>query len=262
MPEGDAVWRTARRLQSMDGHLLTRTDFRVPQHATADLSGAVILTTVSRGKHLLTRFDSGVTLHTHLGMDGTWAVQPAGSRWRRPAFTARVVLTTCELEAVGFQLRCDLVRTAEEDRLVGHLGPDLLGPDWDPAVAVRLLRSRPEIPVAVALLDQRNLAGVGNIYANEVCFLAGVDPATPIGEITDKLDRVVELAHRLLEANKDRTVRDTTGLRRRGADTWVYRRRGPCLRCGTPIRHRELGGAGTERSTWWCPACQTGMSAP
>lgn len=254
MPEGDTVWRTARNLRALDGQVLTGTDFRVPQHATADLSGASVLTTVSRGKHLLTRLDNELTIHTHLGMDGAWSVHPVGTRWRRPAYTARIVLTTATHEAVGFTVQVALLRTAAEDRLVGHLGPDLLGEDWDADEAVRRLREQPDVPIGVALLDQRNLAGVGNIYKNETCFLAGVDPRTPVGKIEDRLPRIVEIAQRLLEANRDKTVRDTTGLRRPGL--WIYRRRGGCLRCGTPVRYADVGPAGTERATWWCPSCQ------
>lgn len=257
MPEGDTVWRTARDLRALDGQLLTRTDFRVPRHATADLSGATVATTVPRGKHLLTRLDSGgsgLTIHTHLGMEGGWSVHPAGTRWRKPAFTARLALQTETLEAVGFNVRVDLVRTEEEHRLVGHLGPDLLGPDWDPDEAVRRLRAGPDVPIAVALLDQRNLAGIGNVYKNEVCFLAGADPRRPVGTLLDELPSVVAIAHDLLTANRDKPIRDTTGARRPGL--WVYRRRGPCLRCGTTARYAELGPSGTERSTWWCPTCQ------
>ena len=254
MPEGDTVWRTARALRALDGQVLTATDFRVPQHATADLCGARVVTTLSRGKHLLTRLDSEITIHTHLGMDGAWSVHPRGTRWRRPAYTARVVLATATLEAVAFKVQVALMRTSDETGLVGHLGPDLLGDDWDAADALRRLREHPEVPIGVALLDQRNLAGIGNIYKNEICFLAGVEPRTLVGTIDERLPRIVELARELLIANRDRTVRDTTGLRRPGH--WVYRRRGACLRCGTPVRYAELGPSGIERATWWCPACQ------
>jgi endonuclease-8 len=254
VPEGDTVWRTANALRALDGETLERSDFRVPRYATADFSGVKVSTTVPRGKHLLTRFDNGVTLHTHLGMDGAWVVQAPGARWRRPAFTARVVLTTAAHEAVGFNVTCDLVRTDFEATVVGHLGPDLLGPDWDQDEAVRRLRAEPQTPIAIALLDQRNLAGIGNIYKNEVCFLAGVDPRALVGDIDHRIDAIVVLAKDLLEANRTRRVRDTVGQRRPAL--WVYRRRGPCLRCGTPIRFAEFGSDGGERATWWCPSCQ------
>ena len=132
MPEGDTVYQTAKRLDGgLSGQVITKSDFRIPSLATRDLSGATVLETLSRGKHLLTRFDNGLTLRTHLKMEGNWVVHPTGTRWRRPAHTARVVLRTATTEAVGFQVVMDLVRSENEDELVGHLGPDLLGPDWD-----------------------------------------------------------------------------------------------------------------------------------
>ena len=136
MPEGDTVFRAARLLdKSLTGQVLTGTDFRVPQHATADLTGGTVTGTVSRGKHLLTRIDRGDeawTLHTHLKMEGTWKVLEAGRPWPRPAHQARVVLDTATKQAVGFSLGIvELLERDAEDIAVGHLGPDLLGPDWD-----------------------------------------------------------------------------------------------------------------------------------
>lgn len=259
MPEGDTVWRTARSLdRGLTGRVLTRSDFRVPSLATTDLAGVAVSGTTSRGKHLLTRFDNGLTLHSHLKMEGSWSVHPVGRRWRKPAHTARVVLTTAEIEAVGFSIVLDLMPTAEEDRLVGHLGPDLLGEDWDAEEAVRRLAAAPDVPLADALLDQRNLAGIGNVYKCELCFLTGHDPHTPVGRLVTgpDLTRLVDLAHRLLYTNRERVNRVTTGDVRRGRTTWVYGRRGPCLRCGTAIRHDRIGPVGQERDTWWCPTCQ------
>jgi len=257
VPEGDTIYQAAKRLhQALTGLVLTSSDFRVPSLATSDISGATVTGTASRGKHLLTRFDNGLTLRTHLKMDGTWQVHPLGSRWRRPGHTARVVLRTSTTEAVGFQVVLDLVRTSSEDDLVGHLGPDLLGPDWDIDVALARLRADPAVPLGEALLEQRNLAGIGNVFKAELCFLAGVDPLTPVAAVPD-LPAVVAKAKLLLEANKDRPTRITTGDRRRGYQLWVYGRRGPCLRCGTPIRKADQGGApGQERVSYWCPTCQ------
>jgi endonuclease-8 len=214
-----------------------------------------VLETVSRGKHLLTRVEGDATLHTHLRMEGRWDVQALGSRWRRPAHEARVVLRTSAHEAVGFSVIVDLVRTSAEEQVVGHLGPDLLGPDWDAAEAVRRLQQAPDVPIGEALLDQRNLAGLGNVYRAELCFIAGVDPHTPVADVAD-LARIVDRAHALLVAHRDRSDRITTGDRRPGRRLWVYRRRGPCLRCGTPIQVDELGPEGQERTVWWCPRCQ------
>ena len=255
MPEGDTVWQTAKRLRGLDGEIVTASDLRVPDLATTDLSGAHVVTTTSRGKHLLTRFDNGLTLHTHLRMDGHWDVQPAGTRWRRPTHTVRVVLRAGGLEALGSDVIVDLVASDREDALVGHLGPDLLGPDWDAAEAVRRIAAQPDVALAEALLDQRNLAGIGNVYKCELCFLVGVDPRSAVSAVVD-LPRLVDLAHRMLVANRDRSVRVTTGDTRRGRTTWVYGRRGPCLRCGTAIVREEIGPQGQERQTWWCPRCQ------
>ena len=165
------------------------------------------------------------------------------------------MLRTATTEAVGFSVVMDLVRTEQEDKLVGHLGPDLLGPDWDPEVALANLRSVPDAPVGDALLDQRRLAGVGNVYKSELCFLGKVDPLTPVRLVPD-LPFVVDRAKVLLEANKDRYTRITTGDRRSGHQLWVYGRRGPCLRCGSPIRKADQGPPGQERPTYWCPRCQ------
>ncbi len=260
MPEGDTVWQTARRLSVLTGHALVGSDFRVPSLAIADVTGASVLETVSRGKHLLTRLSNGLTLHTHLGMDGAWIIRPAGTRWSRPAHTARVVLRTTRHEAVGFSVQLDLVRTSEEGQYVDHLGPDLLGPDWDPAEAVRRLTVDPSVAIGEALLDQRNLAGIGNVYKCELCFLAGVDPRTAVAAVGN-LPRLVDTAHRVLVANRDRVERITTGDRRRGNQLWVYGRRGPCLRCDTPIRKASLGPPGEERPTYWCPHCQPLLSS-
>lgn len=256
MPEGDTVYRAARQLdKALSGQVLESSDFRIPSLATSDLSGAVVTTTTSRGKHLLTRFDNGVTLRSHLKMDGSWSVHPRGTRWRKPWHTARVVLRTATTEAVGFQVVLDLVRTEKEDGLVGHLGPDLLGPDWDAEVALERLRADPSAPIGDALLEQRNLAGVGNVFKAELCFIARVDPLTPVGAVPD-LPAVVAKAKQLLEVNKDRSTRITTGDRRRGYQLWVYGRRGPCLRCGTPVQKADQGPLGQERPTYWCPTCQ------
>jgi endonuclease-8 len=255
MPEGDNVWQTARRLTPLTGAELVASDFRVPSLATVDLSGRRVLETVSRGKHLLTRLEDDATLHTHLRMEGRWDVHPVGSRWRRPAHEARLVLRTASHEAVGYSVLVDLVRTSEEDRLVGHLGPDLLGPDWDAAEAVRRIEQSGDVPIGQALLDQRNLAGIGNVYRAELCFITGVDPHTPVADVPD-VPRMVDRAHALLVANRDRPDRITTGDKRPGRRLWVYRRRGPCLRCGTPIQVDELGPETQERVVWWCPRCQ------
>ncbi|MGI9156168.1 MAG: DNA-formamidopyrimidine glycosylase family protein [Marmoricola sp.] len=256
MPEGDTVWRTARSLdQALTGHRV-EADFRVPALATTKLD-ARGLETLSRGKHLLTRFDSGDTLHTHLKMEGSWHLYRPGETWRRVGHEARVVLTSPEWVAVGFALGIvELVRTDAETTVVGHLGPDLLGPDWDPDQAVARIAADPARAIAEALLDQRNLAGVGNMYQAELLFVVGLHPRTPVAASGD-LRRLVDRAHRLLLANRERSQQTTTGDLRRGRRLWVYGRlRESCRRCGTRIESDRQGPVGRERTSFWCPTCQ------
>jgi endonuclease-8 len=260
VPEGDTVWRAARRLdRALSGQVLVHTDFRVPAFATWDLSGATVTDTVSRGKHLLTRIDGPAswTLHTHLKMEGGWRVLEPAQAWPRPGHTARVVLETASVVAVGFQLGIvEILPRDQESDVVGHLGPDLLGPDWSPDEAVRRLLEQPTRPVKDALLDQTRLAGVGNMYASELCFVCGVAPETPVERVPD-LPRMVARAHQLLDVNRHRAVQSTTGDLARGRSLWVYRRGGrPCRRCGTPITESMLGETGRERATYACRSCQ------
>jgi formamidopyrimidine-DNA glycosylase len=257
VPEGNVVWLAARRLrEALAGLVLTRSDFRVPRFATTDLTGRQVTESVARGKHLLTRVEGGVTVHTHLRMDGSWKVAPASTRLAE-GHRVRLVLANDTWQAVGYLLGVvEVLPTADEASVVGHLGPDLLGPDWDAAEAVRRLVADPKRPVGEALLDQRNLAGIGNIFAAEMLFLRGLSPWRPVGEVAD-LRALVELGHRLLEANKERAGIITTGVVRRGEETWAYGRAGrPCRRCGTTIRRAEQGDAGEERVRFWCPHCQ------
>ena len=256
MPEGDTVWQTAHRLhEALASKTLTRFELRVPQAATVDLSGQVVHEVVPRGKHLLLRAGDH-TLHSHLKMEGRWDLYPPGGRWRRPAHTARAVLAVDDAEAVGYDLaEVHVVPTAEESTLVGHLGPDPLQPNWDPAEAARRLAADLR-PVHVALLDQRNIAGLGNEYANEVLFVRGILPTTPAGEVDTPA--LVDTAARMLRANRDRPIRTFTGDTRHGRNRWVYgRERQPCRRCGTLIRRTDLGADPTrERVVFWCPNCQ------
>jgi endonuclease-8 len=272
VPEGESVWRAANQLhKALSGQKLTGTDFRVPRFATLNLAGWTVEEVVPRGKHLLMRLQGPdhqrLTIHSHLKMEGSWQVYPPGGRWRKPGFTARCVLRTASADAVGFSLGVvEVVRTADEDSVVGHLGPDLLGPDWDPEEAERRIRSMPEQPIGLALLDQRNLAGIGNIYRCEACFLSGVHPASPVSAIRDLATMLTD-AKQLLEANLG-AGRRMTILNLRGmpvgrvagrAGHWVYgREHQPCLKCGTPIRRGVLGkpNGDEERHIYFCPQCQ------
>jgi formamidopyrimidine-DNA glycosylase len=262
------VYRLARRLDtSLAGRRLLGSDLRVPRHATADLSGARVLGTDTHGKHLLTRFalpaGEHVTLHTHLRMDGSWTVLRPGRRLPgRLQVDVRVRLDVEDgSTALGLRLPVvELVATADEHTVVGHLGPDPLRADWDEAEALRRLRRRPERPVAAALLDQTVLAGLGNLWVNETCFLRGISPWTPVGEVD--LEGLVRLAVRMLRfsAHHPRAVQVTTGDLRPGHQHWVAGRAGqPCRRCGTLVRVvAETPGDPERRRTWWCPHCQPG----
>ena len=266
MPEGDTVWRTAHELHTaLAGSTLTRTDFRVPKLATVDLSGRRVLEVTPRGKHVLTRIEGGLTLHSHLGMDGSWRIAsvPEGGSTRLPRggpeHQVRAVLATGSHTAAGYRLPVlELLRGGAESTAVGHLGPDLLGPDWDAAEAERRLLSDPERPLVEALTDQRNLAGLGNVYAAELCFLARTSPWTPVAALTSPLPaRLLSAAKRLLEANKERVVRRTTKDTRRDRTLWVYgRQHRPCHRCGTPVATGQYGPSDRPRTVWYCPRCQ------
>ena len=261
MPEGDAVWNTAQRLHTaLAGQVLTRSDFRVPRYATVSLTGQLVTEAVARGKHLLIRTGNGLTVHTHLKMDGYWRVQPAeGGRPLGRSHQLRLVLGNTRWLAAGYLLGItEVLPTAREDQVTGHLGPDLLGPDWDAAAAVARLIRNPDRPIGDALLDQRNLAGAGTVFATEMMFLRGIDPWRTVGSISvDNLTALVDLGHRLLDANKERPGHVTTGDTRPGREHWVYGRAGrPCRRCGTLIRRGEGGPAGQERVRYWCPNCQ------
>lgn len=251
MPEGDAVLRTAQRLdRALSGQTLTGADLRVPRFATADLTGATVLETRARGKHLLTRLDHDgerLTLHTHLKMDGSWWVVEPGRRWPAPAHQVRAVLQTERATAVGVLLGIvELLRTGDEQQAVGHLGPDLLGGDWDEDEAVRRLATHPDETVFDALRDQTSLAGLGTIWAAEALFSLGVHPFTPVAEVAD-LRRLVRIARLKLQQSMDRT----------GPPMAVYgRARQACRRCGTPVRVEQVGPPGKLRPAYWCPACQ------
>ncbi|MBT2209396.1 DNA-formamidopyrimidine glycosylase family protein [Actinomadura sp. NEAU-AAG7] len=263
MPEGDTVWLAARRLhEALAGRPLTLSDFRVPRHATADLRGREVHEARSRGKHLLVRVEGGLTVHTHLMMEGRWQIRRAGPLPRDHRI--RLVLGNAEWQALGYSLGLvELLRTAGEDEAVGHLGPDLLAPDWGAeaaAAAVRRLGERPDREIGEALLDQTVLAGIGNVYKAEILFLSGVHPWTPVAAVPDR-QAMVDLAHRLLDANKERHGHITTGDRRRGREHWVYGRAGrPCRRCGTPVRRAGQTSDVGVRSTYWCPRCQPALA--
>lgn len=263
VPEGDTVYALARRLDAaLRDRVLTRGELRVPAHATDDLTGRTIQAHATHGKHLLTRLSGDLTLHTHLRMSGSWTVSNTG-RWlpRTVMPDVRVVLRTDGPAAYGVSLPVvDLVPTSREVEVIGHLGPDPLRKDWDAAEAASRLRADPDRPLVAALLDQRCVAGFGNLWANELCFLRGHSPWTPVSDVD--VVALLDLGARALRhsATVAGAMQVTTGHRRKGDRHWVAGRAGrPCLRCGTAVRViDEIPNDPERRRTWWCPACQPG----
>ncbi|MFG1930449.1 endonuclease VIII Nei2 [Mycobacterium sp. NPDC048908] len=253
MPEGDTVWHTAAILRdALVGKALTRCDVRVPRYATVDLTGQVVDEVISRGKHLFIRVGTA-SIHSHLKMEGSWKVNPV-SKPSRAGYRIRIILETADIQAAGIDLGVLEVLDRDHDMdVVSHLGPDLLGTDWDPRTAAANLTADPARPLSETLLDQRVMAGVGNVYCNELCFVTGHLPTAPVSHVKDPL-RLVQRARDMLWLNRSRWNRTTTGNTRHGQDLWVYGRGGqPCRRCGTPIES-DRGG---DRVTYWCPVCQT-----
>jgi endonuclease-8 len=255
MPEGDTVYATARRLtEALGGVTLTRGELRHPRLSTMDLVGRVFTEAASVGKHLFLRFDSGLSFHCHLGMDGSWRIYTG----RAPInHRTRAVLGTATKLALGDSLvEMALLSTSDEQKLVAHLGPDLLDPEWSDehlTEAVRRLTVDPGRELGQALLDQTVMAGVGNVYKAELCFLLGVSPWSPVSAVDPA--KMVTLARKLLVRNALRPIRNTTGDPRRGRDLWVYgRNRHGCLRCGG----RVLVTRQDTRVAYYCPHCQQG----
>ncbi|WP_329063883.1 DNA-formamidopyrimidine glycosylase family protein [Amycolatopsis sp. NBC_01480] len=262
MPEGDTVFLAGKLLdKALAGKMLLRGEFRHPALATVDLSGRDVLGVGTVGKHLFTRFSGDLTLHSHLRMDGSWEIYRAGAKWRSPAHHARVILATADVQAVGFRLHdLELLPSAEAPGLVAHLGPDLLDPQWTDehtARATAALAAEPGRELGEALLDQRVMAGVGNLYKVEICFLLRVSPWTPVSEVDAA--KAVALARKLLLANAWRHEQVTTGDLTRGRRTWVYERtRQGCFRCGGRVLVAGQGDGVRRRPTWFCPRCQPG----
>lgn len=260
MPEGDTLAKTAARLRpALVGHRLTR--FEASRlHGDRPVLGEEIESVEARGKHLLVHFAGGLTLHTHLGMTGSWHLYREGERWRKGAYLARAVVgADSGWVAVCFQAPVVEThhRAGPAPDVLAALGPDLCRPEalddavLDEVLARAAARTAPGTTLGEALLDQRIAAGIGNVYKSEACFAVGLDPATPLEQVSpDDRRRVWATAARQLQANLGQAERRTHpgGLA-------VYGRRGrPCHRCGTPIRMAHHGDL--ARSTYWCPTCQ------
>ena len=256
MPEGDALARTAAGLRPyLLGRSVTRAQARLPGPQVARVVGSTITGVDALGKNLLIRFDNGLEIRTHLRMNGTWHRYRPGEAWRRPAARTRLVLEVPGAVAVCFD--APVVELFEQRAEALHpslsaLGPDLLDPAFDADEALRRLRhpARAGMAIAEALLDQRALAGIGNIWKSETLFVERVNPFIAVGTFDDAtLQRLVATARRLLTAS---------AARLRPGPLNVYRRTGrPCPRCGTPIASAQQGSE-LPRTTYWCPRCQAG----
>jgi endonuclease-8 len=271
MPEGDTLVRTAAGLRPyLVGRdvLAARAQGPGPVPQVHRLIGRRIDAVETRGKNLLIRFDGGLELRTHLRMHGSWHRYRPGERWRRPPGRARLVLEVDGSVAVCFDAPVVELLEIRAEHLhapLAGLGPDLLDPAFDAAEARRRLRApeRAGLEIAVALLDQRALAGIGNVYKNEVCWIERVSPFARVGDLDDAtLDRLVATARRLLVANVDarRGPERVTTAGDRGAPgpLYVYGRGGrPCRRCAAPIAVARQG-TDLPRTTYWCPTCQGG----
>ncbi len=265
MPEGDTIYRTAEVLRAaLGGRRITAARAqpgpglrRVPDLSV--LVGAVVERVDARGKHLLIGFSNGLTVRTHLRMTGSWHRYRRGEPWRRPQRQASAILETAQSVAVAFNTPVvELLTDAalRRSKPLGELGPDLLGREFDEAEALHRLRERERVELGNVLLDQRAVAGIGNVYKSEVAFLERLDPWAQVSLFDDdELVGALRTARRLLRANTRGGARATTGSSARGEGLWVYGRAGqPCRRCATVIRQGRQGEL--ARLTYWCPRCQ------
>lgn len=265
MPEGDTIFRTSEVLRAaLAGRRITvaRAQPQPGLRRVPDLSrliGATVEDVRAHGKHLLIGFDNGLTLRSHLRMRGSWHRYRPGETWRRPMHQASAILETAESVAVAFDTPVvELLTDAEVRRSqpLTTLGPDLLGREFDAGEGLHRIRERDAEELGTAMLDQRAVAGIGNVYKSEVAFLERLDPWAPVRAFSDEeLDRALATARRLLQANTRGGARVTTGSGARGAALWVYGRGGrPCRRCGTIVEQGRQGEL--SRLTYWCPRCQ------
>jgi len=241
VPEGDTIFRIARTLdRALAGKVVTRFETMLPRLERIAIRGRTVERVRSSGKHLIIEFSGGLLLRTHLRMNGSWHLYRSGERWRQPRDDMRIVIATEEFEAVGFN-----IPVAEFGEPPTH-GPDLLADAFDAAEAVRRIREVAASEIANVLLDQRVLAGIGNIYKSEVLYACGIDPFTPVSALEDDaLHRVVKRARAMLQ----RSTRERPRF-------LVYERGGqPCRKCGTRIEFRKQGL--DARTTYWCPKCQS-----
>jgi endonuclease-8 len=256
MPEGDTILSAARRVgAALVGRPIVEIETPQPRHALdrwpERLGGRAVRAVDARGKHLFIRFDGDLTLHSHLRMTGQWGVYRRGERWRRSPHRAWLVIRTEEHEVVEFDgpvLELMTDSRTRFDRRLAALGPDVLAEQLDESRFLALLRAADDSrAIGEALLDQRVLAGVGNMWKAEGCFLAGVDPWRRVRDVSD--------AEALAIVRELRPLMQASAEGRRRGPRWVYDRAGlPCRRCATPIAARGQGD--DNRTAYWCRECQ------
>jgi endonuclease-8 len=282
MPEGDTIYRAARALQlAIGGKVVTGFETGLAKLARvnddAPLVGRVVEKVESRGKWLLIYFSQDLILVTHMLMSGSWHLYRLGERWRMGRGKMRVVIRTAEWEAVAFNVPIAELYTARSlarSEQVPKLGPDILSAEFTVDGGVARLAAyaaeNPDAEIAVVLLNQRVLAGLGNVYKSEVAFAAGVNPFRAMRTITPKeMETMVDVAQRYMKVNvvdgKGEGIVTYAGNRRttramdREERLWVYKRDGQeCRRCGAAVMMRKQGSQ--ARSTYWCPECQPWVS--
>ena len=274
MPEGDTIFRAARTLdRALAGQIVTKFETQLPLLARVDddtpLAGRMVDRVESAGKWVRMYFSGDLILLTHMLMSGSWHIYRPGERWKRSRYHMRIAIHTGAFVAVAFNVPVAEFHTAASlsRRLQEKpLGPDILANDFDPAIIVAQLRSRPDLEVGSALLLQSLVSGIGNVFKSEILFLAGIEPFTPVAALSDAdIERLVAISREQLAANvltRSQTLTPSIGRRTtRSLDPnkklWVYGRGGkPCRRCGGPILARKTGL--DARLTYWCPRCQGG----
>lgn len=274
MPEGDTIFRSARALnRALAGIIVTRFETAYAHLASVDddkkLAGRTVERVEARGKWLLMYFSGDLILVTHMRMNGSWHLYRTGERWRRPRRDMRIVIETADWSAVGFAVPVTEFHSAASllrKTMIPALGSDLLKQDFDITRAVAGMQEHADEQIGEVLLNQRVMAGIGNVYKSETCFICGVNPFRQVQKLDPRqLEQLVFAARRFLALNvaddADGEISTYAGLRRtthtsdHSARLWVYGRRGePCRRCGTPIQMRKQGVA--ARTTFWCPVCQ------
>jgi endonuclease VIII len=267
VPEGDTIYRTAASIrQWVGGRIVTGAQSQVPGLNLQTLAGRAIETVEPHGKHLVISFgahpdrddDQPVALHSHMRMSGSWHVYTATAEWQRPRRQAKVIITAADRLAVCFNapiISLLPVRDVDRGTGIGRLGPDVLVDPFNPAeVVIRARAARNADAIGEVLLDQRVVAGIGNIYRCESLFLERIHPWTILSQLTDSaLEAVVETASRIMRANLGKPIGRNFGNGEN--QTWVYGRNGlPCKNCGTPIQTRKQGSQ--ARTAYWCSSCQ------